>query len=80
MYSGHCSVSTKLVTQNTPPPGHQISPSFAFFSFDNVKQCTMTQLDLSVATRASQAALLPVVLIASSINEARPLVAPSIYG
>ena len=40
----------------------------------------MTQLDLSVATRASQAALLPVVLIASSINEARPLVAPSIYG
>ncbi|CAI7586638.1 unnamed protein product [Penicillium viridicatum] len=32
----------------------------------------MTQLDLSVATRASQAALLPVVLIASAINEARP--------
>ncbi|KAJ5466491.1 Glutamyl/glutaminyl-tRNA synthetaseclass Ib [Penicillium desertorum] len=32
----------------------------------------MTLFDLFVATRASQAALLPVVLIASSINEARP--------
>jgi hypothetical protein len=36
----------------------------------------MTLFDLFVATRASQAALLTVVLIASSINEARPLVAP----
>lgn len=33
----------------------------------------MSQLELFVATRASQTALLPVVLIASSINEARPL-------
>ncbi|KAJ5170341.1 Glutamyl-tRNA synthetase class Ib archaeal/eukaryotic cytosolic [Penicillium coprophilum] len=32
----------------------------------------MTQFNLFVATRASQAALLPVVLIAFSINEARP--------
>ncbi|OQE11475.1 hypothetical protein PENVUL_c002G08491 [Penicillium vulpinum] len=33
----------------------------------------MTKLDLFVATRASQAALLPVVLIASFINEAHPI-------
>ncbi|CAI7612823.1 unnamed protein product [Penicillium palitans] len=32
----------------------------------------MTQFDLFVATRASHAALLPVVLMAASINEARP--------
>jgi glutamyl-tRNA synthetase len=32
----------------------------------------MTQFDLAVATRGSHAALLPVVLIATSINEARP--------
>jgi glutamyl-tRNA synthetase len=32
----------------------------------------MTQFDLTVATRGSHAALLPVVLIATSINEARP--------
>lgn len=32
----------------------------------------MSQFDLNVATRASQSALLPVVLIATSINEARP--------
>lgn len=32
----------------------------------------MTQYDLTVATRAGHAALLPVVLIATSINEARP--------
>lgn len=38
----------------------------------------MTQFDLFVATRASHAALLPVVLIAASINEARPLVAPRV--
>lgn len=34
----------------------------------------MTTFELSVATRASQAALLPVVLIVTSINEARQLV------
>ena len=34
----------------------------------------MTQFELFVATRASQAVVLPVVLIASSINEARPYV------
>ena len=33
---------------------------------------TMSQFDLKVATRANHAALLPVVLIATSINEARP--------
>lgn len=38
----------------------------------------MTKFDLFVATRASHAALLPVVLIAASINEARPLVAPRV--
>ncbi|KAF3395918.1 putative glutamate--tRNA ligase, cytoplasmic [Penicillium rolfsii] len=32
----------------------------------------MTQFDLTVATRGSHAALLPVLLIATSINEARP--------
>ncbi|KAJ5672749.1 Glutamyl-tRNA synthetase class Ib archaeal/eukaryotic cytosolic [Penicillium longicatenatum] len=32
----------------------------------------MSQFELNVATRASQAALLPAVLIATSINEARP--------
>jgi glutamyl-tRNA synthetase len=32
----------------------------------------MSQFDLKVATRANHAALLPVVLIATSINEARP--------
>ncbi|KAJ5381481.1 glutamate--tRNA ligase cytoplasmic [Penicillium cataractarum] len=32
----------------------------------------MTQFDLTVATRAGHAALLPVILIATSINEARP--------
>lgn len=32
----------------------------------------MTQFDLTVATRGNHAALLPVVLIATSINEARP--------
>lgn len=34
----------------------------------------MVQFELLAATRASQAVLLPVVLIVSSINEARPLV------
>lgn len=33
----------------------------------------MSQLELSVATRGSHAALLPVTLIATSINEARPI-------
>lgn len=46
-----------------------------FFLVLHVKQYKMTQFDLFVATRASHAALLPVVLIASFINEARPLVA-----
>lgn len=32
----------------------------------------MSQFELTVATRANHAALLPVVLIATSINEARP--------
>lgn len=32
----------------------------------------MSQLELNVATRGSHAALLPVTLIATSINEARP--------
>lgn len=32
----------------------------------------MAQFELFVATRANQAALLPVVLIVSSLNEARP--------
>lgn len=32
----------------------------------------MSQYELKVATRANQAALLPVVLIVTSINEARP--------
>jgi glutamyl-tRNA synthetase len=32
----------------------------------------MTQFDLTVATRGTHAALLPAVLIATSINEARP--------
>ncbi|KAJ5374011.1 Glutamyl-tRNA synthetase class Ib archaeal/eukaryotic cytosolic [Penicillium concentricum] len=37
-----------------------------------MKRCAMIQFNLFVVTRASQAALLPVVLIVSSINEARP--------
>ena len=32
----------------------------------------MTQYDLTVATRGNHAAILPVVLIATSLNEARP--------
>lgn len=36
----------------------------------------MTQFDLTVATRGNHAAILPVVLIATSLNEARP--APAI--
>lgn len=32
----------------------------------------MSQIELTVATRGNHAALLPVVLIATSINEARP--------
>lgn len=32
----------------------------------------MTQLELTVATRGNHAALLPVVLVVTSINEARP--------
>jgi glutamyl-tRNA synthetase len=34
--------------------------------------CAMSQYELKVATRANHAALLPVVLIVTSINEARP--------
>ena len=34
--------------------------------------CTMSQYELKVATRGNHAALLPVVLIVTSINEARP--------
>ena len=32
----------------------------------------MTQLELTVATRGNHAALLPVILVVTSINEARP--------
>jgi glutamyl-tRNA synthetase len=47
----------------TAPPENQISSHIC---------ATMSQFDLKVATRANHAALLPVVLIATSINEARP--------
>jgi hypothetical protein len=48
---------------DSAPPEIQIASHFC---------ATMSQFDLKVATRANHAALLPVVLIATSINEARP--------
>lgn len=48
------------------------TPPEKIFSLLHIVRFTMSQFDLNVATRASQSALLPVVLIATSINEARP--------
>lgn len=53
-----------------PPPKFKISHFFSILP--NSHQYTMAQFELFVATRANQAALLPVVLIVSSLNEARP--------
>jgi hypothetical protein len=42
------------------------------FSQPQVGFLTMTQFEISVATQASQSGLLPVILIASLINQACP--------
>ena len=51
-----------IIDDDSTPPKFSCFPHF----------CAMSEYELKVATRGNHAALLPVVLIVTSINEARP--------